>query len=58
MTTELDLFKLRWWGVDEFALALQVAGFSDVVVSGNYQHGRPPQKDDQIISFEARRQEA
>ncbi|THJ31672.1 class I SAM-dependent methyltransferase [Lampropedia aestuarii] len=57
MATELDLFKLRWWGVEEFALALQAAGFSDVIVSGNYQHGRPPQKNDQIISFEARRPE-
>ncbi len=55
MATELDLFKLRWWGVEEFGLALQVAGFSDVIVSGNYQHGRPPQIHDQIISFEARR---
>jgi SAM-dependent methyltransferase len=53
--TELDLFKLRWWGVEEFALALRAAGFSDVVASGNYQHGRPPRKGDEIISFEARR---
>lgn len=53
--SELDLFKLRWWGVKEFDLALQFAGFSDVIVSGNYQHGRTPQMNDQIISFEARR---
>ena len=53
--TELDLFKLRWWGVEEFALALRAAGFIDVVASGSYQHGRAPQKGDQIISFEARR---
>lgn len=55
MTTELDLFKLRWWGVNEFSLALRAAGFTDVVVSGNYQHGQEPQKDDEIISFEGRR---
>jgi len=53
--TELDLFKLRWWGVNEFSLALQAAGFSDVQVSGNYQHGRAPQPGDDTISFEARR---
>jgi len=55
MATELELFKLRWWGVYEFLLALRAAGFTDVVVSGNYQHGKEPQKDDEIISFEARR---
>ena len=53
--SELDLFKLRWWGVEEFLMALQRAGFVDVVVSGNYEHGRAPHKDDEIISFEARR---
>ena len=52
---ELDLFKLRWWGVEESLMALQRAGFVDVVVSGNYHHGRAPQMDDEIISFEARR---
>ncbi|MCY1745072.1 class I SAM-dependent methyltransferase [Ensifer sp. SL37] len=55
LATELDLFKLRWWGVNEFLLALHAAGFTDVVVSGNYQHGQAPQKDDEIISFEALR---
>jgi Methylase involved in ubiquinone/menaquinone biosynthesis len=53
--TELDLFHLRWWGVAEFAFALQSAGFTDVVVSGNYQYGRAPQKGDETLSFEARR---
>lgn len=55
LTTELDLFKLRWWGVNEFALALRAAGFADVVASGNYKHGRMPRSDDEIICFEARR---
>lgn len=53
--TELDLFKLRWWGVEEFALALYAAGFTDVVVSGNYQRGRRPRKGDQVVTFEATR---
>lgn len=55
VATELDLFKLRWWGVEEFALTLRATGFTDVVVSGDYRHGRPPQKNDGIVSFEARR---
>ncbi|WP_406871801.1 class I SAM-dependent methyltransferase [Aminobacter sp. P9b] len=53
--TELELFSLRWWGVNEFALSLAEAGFVDIVASGNYQHGRVPQKEDETISFEARR---
>lgn len=55
LLAELDLFHLRWWGVDELAFALREAGFVDVVVSGDYQHGRQPCKGDQIISFEASR---
>ncbi|WP_410045588.1 class I SAM-dependent methyltransferase [Pseudomonas sp. HLMP] len=55
LSAELDLFHLRWWGVDELAFALREAGFVDVVVSGDYQHGRQPRKGDRIISFEASR---
>ncbi|MBT1154758.1 class I SAM-dependent methyltransferase [Aminobacter anthyllidis] len=51
--SELELFSLRWWGVNEFAMSLREAGFTDVVASGNYQYGRAPQKDDETISFEA-----
>ena len=52
--TELDLFRLRWWGVTEFGLALEAAGFTDVTVSGNYAFGRAPRDGDDIITFEAR----
>lgn len=55
VATELDLFKLRWWGVNEFLLALRAAGFTDALVSGGYQHGRAPKNDDEIISIEAYR---
>jgi len=53
--TELDLFRLRWWGVTELALALQVAGFGEIVASGGYEHGRAPRQGDEIITFEAMR---
>lgn len=53
--TELDLFRLRWWGVEEFAFALKAVGFGDVVISGNYQYGRSPQRNDHIVTFEAHR---
>ncbi|WP_197744899.1 class I SAM-dependent methyltransferase [Candidatus Nitrosacidococcus tergens] len=55
IATELDLFKLRWWGVNKFRLALEAVGFSDVHVLGNYQHARAPQPEDEIFTFEARR---
>lgn len=55
LVSELDLFHLCWWGVDELTFALREAGFADVVVSGDYQHGRQPRQGDQIISFEANR---
>ncbi len=55
MASELELFKLRWWGVNEVSLALRAAGFVDVVASGNYRHGHAPRQDDDILSFEARR---
>lgn len=55
LVSELDLFHLRWWGVEELTFALREAGFADVVVSGDYQHGRQPRQGDQIISFEANR---
>ncbi|WP_353859998.1 class I SAM-dependent methyltransferase [Azospirillum formosense] len=53
--TELELFTLRWWGINEFQLALETAGFSDVVISGNHEHGRGPTCEDWIITFEGRR---
>ncbi|WP_417584838.1 class I SAM-dependent methyltransferase [Pelagibacterium sp.] len=58
VASELDLFKLRWWGVTEISLALQSAGFSDLVVSGGYQHAIAPTRDTEIITIEARRASA
>lgn len=55
--TELELFSLRWWGVEEFAMALREAGFVDVIVSGDYRYGQAPAKGCDTISFEARRPE-
>lgn len=55
--TELDPFCLRWWGIRELALALKDVGFVNLVVSGGYEHGKTPLRDDFIISFEAQRPE-
>ncbi|MGB3814085.1 MAG: class I SAM-dependent methyltransferase [Shinella sp.] len=55
LDTELDLFALRWWGVQELTLALHTVGFSDIVVSGGYVFGQAPAKNAETITFEARR---
>ncbi|OYD07145.1 class I SAM-dependent methyltransferase [Paludifilum halophilum] len=51
--TELESFLLRWFGVEEFKLILEKIGFSDIVISADYEYGRYPTQRDQIITFEA-----
>ncbi|MRX36806.1 class I SAM-dependent methyltransferase [Aminobacter sp. MDW-2] len=55
--SELELFSLRWWGVEEFAMALRETGFVDVVASGDYRYGQAPATGCETISVEARRPE-
>ncbi|MCV0368539.1 class I SAM-dependent methyltransferase [Filomicrobium sp.] len=54
VSVELDLFSLRWWGIVEFELALREAGFTEIVISGDYRHGLMPKSDVRSITFEAR----
>ncbi|MBP2316172.1 class I SAM-dependent methyltransferase [Azospirillum soli] len=53
--TQLEVFTLRWWGVNEFALVLKAAGFGDIVISGSHEHGRVPTCEDWMITFEGQR---
>lgn len=53
--SELQRFPLRWYGLEEFELVLKSAGFNDVVVSADYEHGRRPSNAEQTLTFEARR---
>jgi hypothetical protein len=56
--TQLELFTLRWWGINEFELAHKVAGFGDIIISiisGSHEHGRAPMREDWMITFEAQR---
>ncbi len=50
--TELEEFSLRWWSPSEIKMAMQLAGFSNVVVSGGYEYGRAPHSTDELISVE------
>ncbi|ARF16051.1 class I SAM-dependent methyltransferase [Sporosarcina ureae] len=51
--SELERFPLRWYGVAEFKMILEQAGFADIVISADYKHGEYPTNSTQIITFEA-----
>jgi SAM-dependent methyltransferase len=53
--SQFEPMAQRYWGLEEFTLALQGAGFGDVSVSGNYARGRRPRANDRVLTFEARR---
>lgn len=52
--TEMQRFPLRWYGLEEFKLVLKDAGFSDIIVSAQYEYGKAPTSDTDTITFEAR----
>lgn len=52
--TELQRFPLRWYGVEEFELVLRRLGYSDIVVSADYEYGKRPLTAGQSLTFEAR----
>ncbi|MFC5701400.1 class I SAM-dependent methyltransferase [Cohnella faecalis] len=51
--TELQRFALRWYGVEEFKLVLESIGFSDVTISADFVHGKPPADGNQKFVYEA-----
>lgn len=53
LQTELERFPLRWYGVEEFKLILEQIGFSDIVISADYEYGKYPENASQTITFEA-----
>lgn len=50
--SQIDVMSQRYWGLDEFRLALEAAGFSNVTVTGGYER-RPPRASDRVWTFEA-----
>jgi ubiquinone/menaquinone biosynthesis C-methylase UbiE len=54
--TELQRFALRWYGIEEFKLILESIGFSDVVVSADFEFGEQPTNKNQNFVYEATRQ--
>ncbi|WP_173918386.1 class I SAM-dependent methyltransferase [Halobacillus sp. Marseille-Q1614] len=53
--TELERFPTRWYGVEEFKQILASIGFKDIVISSDYQHGRPPAASTEMLTFEAKK---
>lgn len=53
--TEIDIMAQRFWGLDEFRMALEAAGFGSVSVFGNYDRARGLRASDRTWTFEALR---
>lgn len=49
----LEPMALRYWGVEELAMALREAGFGQIVSFGNYDRRRSPRSGDRVLTFEA-----
>ncbi len=53
--TELQRFPIRWYGLEEFELVLRSLGYTEIVVSADYEYGGRPSDPGQTFTFEARR---
>ena len=51
--SQIDIMAQRYWGRDEFRLALEAAGFGDVSITGNYDRSRGPRGSDRTLTYEA-----
>ena len=51
--TELEEFKLRWYGLEELRLLLEKLGFVDITLSADYHYGEKPQNGSGMITVEA-----
>ena len=52
--SELEVMAFRIWGLKEFELALQAAGFTDITVGADYRMG-PPTRSARFLNYQARR---
>jgi len=51
--TQLEPMAQRYWGLEEFSLALAAAGFEAISVTGGYDRTRPARASDRVLTFEA-----
>lgn len=52
--SELQVFPLRWYGIEEFKMLLQNIGLSDITVYVDYTHGKKASGSNHTFTFEAR----
>ncbi|MDN5388457.1 MULTISPECIES: class I SAM-dependent methyltransferase [Bacillus] len=57
MDTELQEFKLSWYGINEFKLLLKKIGFVNITCSSGYVYERYPKQPHEVITFEAETKE-
>jgi SAM-dependent methyltransferase len=55
LRTEMQRFGGQWYGLEEFELILESLGFSEVMVSADFEYGKRPTSAEQTFTFEARR---
>jgi SAM-dependent methyltransferase len=53
--SQLEPMAQRYWGLEEFALALQATGFGQIQVTGGYDRARGPRPSDRVLTYEATR---
>lgn len=53
IASELEPMSQRYWGVEEFAMALAATGFAEIGVVGGYDRRRSPRAGDRMLTFEA-----
>lgn len=53
VATELEEFRLLWFGLEELRLVLENTGFKDVTFTGDYYYGEMPRKESVMITVEA-----
>lgn len=52
---QVEPMAQRYWGLEEFALALGAAGFGEIKVAGDYDRTRAPRSRARTLTFEATR---
>ncbi len=55
VATELQVFRLQHWSVDEFTALLTEAGFGDISVTSDYELNRSPEPTSDMWTFHASR---
>lgn len=53
LETELEVMAGRYWGLEEFRMALKEAGFGEISVYADYRPDKPPSRSSRTLTFEA-----